>query len=300
VTPEILTSMAPGIAFCLGAIFGSFLNVVIYRLPRDDEGLSVSYPAQSFCPQCKEPIRGTDNIPILAYFLLAGKCRKCKAKIPFRYFFVELMTAVLFTVLALRHEPDYALAAVYAALTAALIACTFIDIDLRIIPDKIDIPGMYLAPVLSALVPSMHLHQPLDPTLPRSFTDLALFGIPVPWGEPRVAAALSSVIGIVVGAGVIWLVGWLGSKAFKKEAMGFGDVKLLGMIGGFLGWQGVLLALLLGCFVGAFIGIIVKLATEDPYIPFGPFLSLGALAIMLARNDIVWVIFEWYPRLLHR
>jgi leader peptidase (prepilin peptidase)/N-methyltransferase len=301
VPPEIVETLAPPFAFALGAVIGSFLNVVIYRLPRAEEGLTVAYPAQSFCPQCKEPIRGYDNVPIISYFVLAGKCRKCKAKIPLRYFFVELFTATLFALLAIRHEPHYALAAVYAAVTAALIACTFIDIDLQIIPDKIDIPGMVLAPLASALVPT--LHGRVDANGVWTFRDLGVHvlslnvDVPVPLGEPRLAAALSSVVGIAAGAGVIWVIGVLGSVVFRKEAMGFGDVKLLGMIGGFIGWKGVLIALLLACFAGAVIGVIVKLATKDPYIPFGPFLSLGALCMMAARAEVEHVIYVWYPGL---
>jgi leader peptidase (prepilin peptidase)/N-methyltransferase len=308
VLPEPLQSFLPAVAFTYGALIGSFLNVVIYRLPRGDEEkpeerLWISRPAHSFCPHCKVPIRAYDNIPIISYFVLAGKCRKCKAKIPFRYFFVELFTALLFAIMATRHEDALLVGAIYTLLSAALIACTFIDIDLRIIPDKIDIPGMYIAPIIAALVPDLHRHRVLN-TPPASqgliFSDLEMLHIPIPFGEPRVGAVICSLLGILVGAGVIWTIGVVGSRVFRKEAMGFGDVKLLGMIGGFLGWQGVLLALLIGCLVGAVIGVIVKLATEDPYIPFGPFLSLGALALMLARYEVVWTIFEWYPRWVAR
>jgi leader peptidase (prepilin peptidase) / N-methyltransferase len=181
--------------------------------------------------------------------------------------------------------------AVYAGLVAALIACTFIDIDLRIIPDKIDLPGMALAPVLSAAFPGLHGYGDARGT-PR-YDDLATLGLTVE--NPHVAAVIASVLGIICGAGVIYVIGVLGSIAFRKEAMGFGDVKLLGMIGGYLGWKGVLLALLLGCFAGAAIGIIVNLVTKDPYIPFGPFLSVGALLVILWRGEIIWFLTVWWP-----
>jgi len=288
----MLELLIPAGAFLFGAMIGSFLNVVIYRLPRSDEGLSVSTPRLSVCPRCKTTIRGYDNVPLVSYFVLAGKCRSCKAPIPFRYFFVELLTATLFAVVALRFEGDWPLAAVYALLTAALIAVTFIDVDFRIIPDKIDLPGMALAPAVSALVPALHGYGPLS----GSQGDLAPLGLALE--NQRLMAALSSGFGILVGAGIIYAIGLLGSLVFRKEAMGFGDVKLLGMIGGFLGWKGVLLVLLLACLAGSVVGIIVKLVTRDSYIPFGPFLSVGALGVILGRSEIIELIFVRYPKLV--
>ncbi len=293
-SPQTIEILVPAIAFVFGAIIGSFLNVVIYRLPRADEGLSISHPRLSLCPQCKATIRGYDNIPLLSYFILKGRCRACRAKIPLRYFVVELLTASLFAYLAVLYQPHWALAAVYAALTAALIAVTFIDIDLMIIPDKIDIPGMVLAPAISAALPALHQNG-----------DLASLGLSI--GSPHLAAAVSSGLGIAVGAGIIWLIALAAEGVLallrrlrwteKTEAMGFGDVKLLGMIGGFLGWKGVLLTLLLACFAGSAIGIVLRLVTKDSYIPFGPFLSLGALGVILWRAEVVHFIFDVWPRL---
>jgi leader peptidase (prepilin peptidase)/N-methyltransferase len=281
-------------AFTLGAVIGSFLNVVIFRLPREDEGLTVTWPRLSICPECRTTIPWYDNIPLVSYFVLLGRCRACRKQIPLRYFGVELLTASLFCFLAWRLLlPDpaldrAALFAVQALLVAALVAVTFIDIDFRIIPDKIDIPGMLLAPVASALVPALHLGR----------GDLETLGIAAvdPAASPRLYAALASVLGIAVGGGIIWLIGILGTIAFKKDAMGFGDVKLLAMIGGYVGWKGVLLALFVGCLAGSVIGIVVRLATKDPYIPFGPFLSLGALVVILWYSEVVALVFEGIPR----
>ena len=295
--PEIAAALFPWFAFALGAIIGSFLNVVIYRLPRADEGLSIARPAFSRCPKCGTRIRWYDNIPLVSYFLLVGKCRACKTKISLRYFVVELLTAVLFGGLALRLPPvprpaDLGLFAVEAALFAALVAVTFIDIDLMIIPDKIDIPGIVLAPLLSFAVPALHLgHGDLE-TLRIQLAALD------PIAAPRLHAVACSALGIVAGGGVIWLVGVLGTLAFKKDAMGFGDVKLLAMIGGYVGWKGVLLALFAGCLAGAVIGVGIKLVTKDSYIPFGPFLALGAVVVVLWRPEVMTFMFETWPRIL--
>jgi leader peptidase (prepilin peptidase)/N-methyltransferase len=279
-------------AFAFGAVIGSFLNVVIYRLPRADEGLSLTKPRLSLCPHCGVTIHWYDNVPLLSYFLLRGRCRACKAPISIRYFLVELLTAALFTLLAMRvlgrgfTAEGAARLAVLATLTAALVAVTFIDIEFRIIPDRIDLPGIALAPLISVAVPSLHLGH----------RDLETLGVTAAL-DPRAYAAFCSLLGIVAGGGVIFLIGVLGTLAFKKEAMGLGDVKLLAMIGGFLGWKGALLALLLACFAGAAIGIVVKLLTKDPYIPFGPFLALGALFVILWREEILEFLFVTYPSL---
>jgi len=304
-----------GFAFAFGAAIGSFLNVVIYRLPRRDEGLTLTTPRYSRCPACGVEIRGYDNIPLVSYFLLGARCRHCKKSISIRYFVVELLTACCFAYLAVRHftgrgaagpgpgpgpgglpaGATVALFAVEAVLMAALIAVTFIDIDFQIIPDRIDIPGMVLAPVVSVLVPRLHTGADLEAI--RAIA--ALFGRDLPPAlgvdSIRLQALISSVLGIGVGGGIIWLIGFLGEKAFRKEAMGFGDVKLLGMIGGYLGFTGALLTLLLASVLGAVIGLGVKLATRESYIPFGPFLAVGAALVLLFRPAVVRLLFEVYP-----
>lgn len=302
--PELRATLFTAFAFALGAVVGSFLNVVIYRLPRGDEGLTVSHPRRSLCPRCGATIRWYDNIPLISYFVLLGKCRACRAPISLRYFCVELLTASLFAYLGSRFlapSPaaldDVALFTVYSVIVAALIAITFIDIDLMIIPDAIDVPGIVLAPLAAFAVPALHLGW--GGVRPDDLETLGLAPALIdPLTSPRLYAVAASAIGIIVGGGVIWAIGWLGTLAFKKEAMGFGDVKLLAMIGGYIGWKGTLIALFLGCLSGAAIGVVVKLLTKDSYIPFGPFLALGALIVILWRPEVTEFLFVTYPRIV--
>ncbi len=300
-----------GGAFAFGAAVGSFLNVVIHRLPRADEGLSVSEPKRSFCPHCRTQLRWYDNIPLVSWLLLGARCRYCKQPIAFRYFGIELLTAALFTLVAyerliLPPEPQVGLALVQALLLAAMVAVTWIDIDHFIIPDRIDKPGMALAPVVSFLVPALHpavrsfggYRFDGDLQLLCSWAHALGIGDGVCALSPRLAAACSSLIGIAFGFALIWTIRFLGTLAFRKEAMGFGDVKYMGMLGGFLGWSGVLLTLGIAVIAGAVIGVIMKLVTRDPYVPFGPFLSLGAAATLLFHDALLWILLVWYPSLV--
>jgi len=265
-----------------GAMFGSFLNVVIYRLP---ERKSLVWPGSS-CPKCGAAIRAFDNIPVFSWLLLGGKCRDCKAKISVQYPFVEALTAALAVATAWRFlfpaaERDWAHFAAAFALVLALIPVTFIDLRLTIIPDRITKPGMFLGPVFSLLAPGLHRTEWLTGD-----------GL----SEP-VAALLLSLTGMLTGAGSIWFMGVLGKALFKKEAMGFGDVKLMGMCGAFVGPVGVLLAVLIGCVIGSVGGILTWLITRSRYIPFGPFLSAGTV-IVLFWHDRVWeFITVTYPEM---
>jgi leader peptidase (prepilin peptidase)/N-methyltransferase len=244
-----------------GACVGSFLNVCIFRLPR--RCLRLWKPKLSFCPKCRRTIPWHDNLPILGYLLLLGRCRGCHAEIPLRYFMVELATTLFFLYVAAQEllvaEPRWALAAVQVVFFAALLVCALVDWDHMVIPDEIDIPGFLLAPLVCALVPAL---------LPR----------PVSWASsPRLDAALTSVEGAAIGAAVVWTIGWVGGKIARRPegAMGFGDVKLIAMIGGLTGWQGALAALLGGSVVGSFYGVARRLRGGDNVVPFGPFLALG-------------------------
>jgi leader peptidase (prepilin peptidase)/N-methyltransferase len=303
--PQIRDIVIMAIAFAFGAAIGSFLNVVIYRLPREDEGLSLTRPKLSFCPQCKEQIRWYDNVPLLGYLWLAGRCRACKVQIPLRYFCIELLTAALFVMTAYftvveplntGGQPSVGLCVIFCGLIASMVAVTFIDLDHQIIPDKIDKPGMALSVVSSLLVPALHLgNGDLDTLVAvanRFGGSVApAFGLT----SPHAISLVSCLLGMIVGAGVIYSIGVLGKLAFKKDAMGFGDVKYMGMLGGFLGWKGVLLTLLVACLVGSVIGIAVKLIAGNSHIPFGPFLSLGALIVIFWREPLMWGLFVWYP-----
>ncbi len=239
-----------------GLIAGSFLNVCIARIP---EGQSVVLPP-SHCPRCKAPIHWYDNIPLISYLVLGGRCRSCRGKISIRYPLVESTTAVLAWVLYVQgFEPRVLL--LYTAITGALIVVTFIDIDHRIIPDMITIPSILIAPAVAFVL--------------------------------RNISVLDSLLGIVVGGGILWLIAegyWL---LRKQEGMGLGDVKLLAMVGGFFGWQGAMFTLLVGSVVGSFVGLAVMVARRgrlDMEIPFGPFLAAGAILYMLYGPRLI----QWY------
>lgn len=291
-TPEELDAVRwiVGIAaFLLGANVGSFLNVVAHRLPL---GLSVVRP-RSRCPACLTPIRATDNVPVLSWTLLGGRCRGCKGRISPRYALVEVFTGVLAlhvvgTLLlaphgALERGAAWAHAGVAFVLVAALLAASLIDLDHRILPDEITIPGMWAAPVAAAFVPSLVLGARLQ--VPGWVPD----PVASSWPLPLVAAIVSGA-GIAAGAGVVWSLGAIGSRVLGKDAMGFGDVKFLGMIGGFVGPGMAILALVLAAFVGAIAGIVRLAATGDRYIPFGPFLAIGGHVTLLHGDALL----GWY------
>jgi leader peptidase (prepilin peptidase) / N-methyltransferase len=275
-------------AALFGACVGSFLNVCIFRLPR--RCLRLWKPKLSFCPQCRRTLEWWENIPVLGYIFLAGKCRTCRASIPLRYFFVELGTACMFLYLAGRElaveNSNAPLFVVHALLGSAFIVCALVDWDHKMIPDEIDIPGFLLAPFVVFFVPSVlgenvialprlasNACVYLDSALPwwglsdgatatitgplRALHDAALRST---WGL-AFSAAFTSVVGAAAGAGLVWFIGWAGRKIFKADAMGFGDVKLMAMIGGFLGWQGVLYSMVLACVAGSIYGISHKFRT---------------------------------------
>lgn len=220
----------PAVAFLFGACVGSFLNVCIYRIPA---GLSVVRPG-SHCA-CGRPIRWFDNIPILSWLLLRGRARCCGRPFSIRYPAVELLTALLFLAGALEFGPAKALVAMLFA--AMLVTASFIDIDHMIIPDRFSIGGAVVGVLLSLAVPSLHGHHD------------ALFLI------ASLKAGIDSVLGLFVGSALVLWIALLAEKILRKEAMGFGDVKLLGCIGAFLGWKGAVCAV----FGGAVLGVVATL-----------------------------------------
>jgi len=203
-----------GLAGVLGLLFGSFLNVCIYRMPR---GLSVVAP-RSACPSCKTPIAAYDNIPVLSWLILGGKCRTCKAPITARYAAVELLTAALFAICAW-YFPVPVEALKYIVLCFLLLGLIFTDCENRILPDLLTLPGFFLGLAFSIFVPT------------NGFLEL-LYGDRFQW---RWLSLGDAVLGAVLGAGFIWAVGELYFRLRGFEGMGFGDVKLLLMIGAFLG-----------------------------------------------------------------
>jgi leader peptidase (prepilin peptidase)/N-methyltransferase len=248
--PVLLT-----LVFILGIIIGSFLNVLIYRLPRK---LSLIRPS-SECPQCGSKIRFYDNIPIFSFLFLRGKCRACGGRIPFRYPLVETLAGLL-SVAAL-HRFGITLTGFEALfLSFIFISVFFIDLEFTIIPDIFTLPGMIIGFGLSFF--------------PGGFIN---------WNQ--------CLIGLLVGGGSFFLVGLLGEFLFKKEALGFGDVKFAAMLGAFLGWQNLILVLILASFLGSVVGITMILVSggkgKSSYIPFGPFLVVGALIAVYFGNIII-------------
>lgn len=243
--------------FLLGTIVGSFLNVVIYRLPR---GQSIVSPP-SFCPTCKKPIRYYYNIPIVSYVLLKGRCRECKSKISIRYPIVELLSGLIFYLLysAKGLGLEFIASIIFVSL---IIAISFIDMDFKIIPDVLSIGGL--------------------------FTGLFLAYFRNPYFHFK-----DGLLGALLGGGILFLIGFIYELLTKREGMGIGDVKLLAMIGSFLGMRGAIFSLIAGAFFGTVVGIvlILKKGKDLKYaIPFGPFLSLGSLLFVFYGDNIIWWI----------
>ena len=236
-----------------GLVVGSYLNVVIFRLPRR---ISTVLP-RSRCPRCRAAIRPWDNVPVFSYLLLRGRCRHCGARIPWRYPLVEVMTAACFLLSARRFESP-ADSLVAAAFCGAMIVLAMIDLEHFILPDVITKPGI-AAGLLAQLW--------------------------VSWSTPQ-----SALIGIVLGAGVIAAVSWGWYWLKGVHGMGFGDVKMLAMIGAFLGWQGVVVTLLLGCLTGSLVGAGLMLrgrAGLGSKLPFGVFLALGAVVALFYGREML-------------
>jgi leader peptidase (prepilin peptidase)/N-methyltransferase len=240
----------------LGACIGSFLNVVIWRLPR---GESVA-KGRSHCPKCGHLIRGYDNVPVLSWLLLRARCRDCHAPISARYPLVEALTCALFVLAALRFPfPDETVvAAVKAAALSALVCVSFVDIDRREIPDAITKPGIIAGLALSFLVPALH-----SPEFLHGFSNRHL------------ASFFESAAGVATGAGVLLVVRWLGRLMMGKEAMGLGDVKLLAMVGAFLHPFDVMLVLLVGSVGGAVLGGVYVAVRARRLAPVAGTLKLG-------------------------
>ncbi|MDD5439906.1 MAG: prepilin peptidase [Candidatus Omnitrophica bacterium] len=253
--------MIIGFLILLGLIVGSFLNVCIYRLPRSE---SLVRP-RSHCPHCRHILAWYENIPVVSFVVLRGRCKKCRNKISWRYPVVELMTAGLLIVLFLAFGLTVK-SAILFALFASLIVATFIDFERQEIPDVITLPGIILGLVVVAAYPAL-------------------------LGKMRSEALLDSLLGIVAGGGSLYAIGFLGEIVFKKEAMGGGDIKLLAMVGAFIGWKLVLVTFFLAPFFGSCAGIIAKLREGKEIIPYGPYLSFAALISVLWGEKILGFLF---------
>jgi len=261
------------LAFLAGLLIGSFLNVCVYRLPRD---LSVVRP-RSFCPQCEKMIAWYDNIPLVSYVVLRARCRHCGARIPLRYPLVELATAMAFAVCFAALGPSVA-AAKYSIFSAILITLIASDMEERILPDEFTLGGTVIGLAFSPFVELDYgwAHILLPPSLGPRFLS---------FGEAALGAGFSS--------GIIWLVGWIYQKLRHREGLGFGDVKMIAMIGAFLGLKWALMTLIAASLVGSIGGLAyIFLTGKDAStyeLPFGSFLGLAALAVaMFGEVVVVW------------
>jgi len=231
-------------------------------------GESVVFPG-SHCPSCDKPVRPWDNIPVLSYLILGGKCRSCGEKISLRYPFVEALNAALYVLVFWRFGPGWHLP-IYFALVTALVIITFIDIDHQIIPDRITLPGAIIALLSGSLV------------------------LPDPFMRSQMLGWKGALIGAVTGFGLYYLIAELSFRMLGKQGMGGGDIKLMAMVGAVTGWKGVLLTTFAGSLSGAIIGVVIIAkkgkGKDGTYMPFGPFLVLGALITLFLGQEI----FKWY------
>ena len=249
------------IIFIFGMCIGSFVNVCIYRLPASK---SIIDPSRSICPKCGSIIRFYDNIPVLSYLWLKGRCRNCNKRISFRYPLVEIISGVVALCIFLKFGPTLE-ALVYFAFITALVVITFIDIDHQIIPDLITIPGIPVCFLASFALPSITYKE--------------------------------SLLGLLAGGGSLLLVGWTYYLIKKAEGMGGGDIKLMAMIGAMVGWKGVLFTIFVSSLVGTLVGITIMLRTKKGMkiaVPFGPFLSIGAITYIFFGPGLIF----WYFNLL--
>jgi leader peptidase (prepilin peptidase)/N-methyltransferase len=247
--------LIPIVVFIFGAIIGSFLNVCIYRIPLSK---SIVKP-NSFCPNCEKPVRVYDNIPIVGYIMLGGKCRDCGARISLRYPFIELLTAILFLV-TFRRWGISSVFFINIFLASLFIVISFIDLDFQIIPDILSIGGLAVGIIISFMRPGFSFKE-------------ALYGV-------------------LLGGGVLFVIAYGYQLIAKREGMGGGDIKLLAMIGSFLGFKGVIFSLVGGSLMGTIVGIplmLIKGKDSKYAIPFGPFLSLSAVIFLFWGNWLVYI-----------
>lgn len=255
------------LSFIFGSIIGSFLNVCIYRLPREE---SIVYPG-SRCTSCKESISFYNNIPILSYLFLKGKCSNCGERISAKYPLVEILTGVLFlsTVFTYGLSIETLFLLIFIS---SLIAITFIDLEHMIIPNVITYPGIVVGVLYNAIITKWSNAEEFISSF--SF-DMGNF-----FSLLKEVPILDSIFGIILGGGILLLVAYAYKAVKKRDGMGMGDVKLLAMIGAFFGWEGVLFVIFLGSILGSIIGISIIIAKKGDMkyaLPFGPFLSIAAV-----------------------
>jgi len=265
--PDVL----PYFAFALGAVIGSFLNVVIHRYPR---GESIAFPP-SHCPNCNTPIKPYDNIPVVSYLILLGRCRSCHDPISPRYPLIELANALFYLAAFLQTGPTIGFVLV-AAIVSMTLVLIFIDLDIQILPDVIDLPGVAIGFAIGALELGA-----IVPTLTLS------------------ASLIDSAVGALVGAAILLAIGLAYRLVRRVEGMGLGDVKMMAMIGACVGWEWIFPLLLIASVTGAITGLIVAARSDRGMqvpLPFGVFLGLATLVVIFFGPTLT----GWYALLLLR
>lgn len=282
-----------------GLLLGSFLNVVIFRLPR--QCLSIWRQARSRCPRCRALIAGYDNLPVVSWLILRGRCRSCRAPISGRYVAVELLTGVLVAWLAhaqlwpsglpaglQAYAPadSFQRSLLWAAqvyVTASLVAASFIDFEFRILPTEINYLGAGLGLAACTIFPFLHLGAQSE-----ALIEVLGGADPGPWARAGAAFAVS-LLGLTVGAALTKAIAVVGTAVFRKDAMGMGDVKLMAFLGSWMGWRATLLLFVLGCFFGSLYGVLqwpFSRKLRGVEIWFGPFLAIGALLMLFAGGAV--------------
>jgi leader peptidase (prepilin peptidase) / N-methyltransferase len=261
-------------ALLFGLSIGSFLNVCIYRLPLET---SIGIP-RSRCPHCKRAIAVYDNVPIVSYLLLAGRCRYCKSGISARYPFVEGAAGLVSVLLYLKFGLTFEWV-IYFAFSSALIVLAFIDIDHRILPNPITLNGIWLGVLVSVYL-----------ARPSPFASRILDWLGVEVSNPRILALIGSSMGILAGAGLLWGVGEAYLRVRGIEGMGFGDVKMMAMVGALLGAPLTLFTIMTGSLLGSIVGLLfIRFAGKgrDYELPFGTFLGMGGIVAVLYGDQLI-------------
>tara|TARA_B100000809_G_scaffold238952_1_gene260120 strand:- start:1188 stop:2288 length:1101 start_codon:yes stop_codon:yes gene_type:complete len=358
--PEMYEVLVVATAVVFGLCVGSFLNVCIYRLPREE--LSIAKPRRSFCPSCKAQISWSDNIPVLSWLLLRGRCRGCKSAISIRYPLVEILTGILCGLVVWRFHLELggglASCLFLLVLFCGLLVAAFIDAELRILPDELTVGGMHLLPPamlvfqdlrwaprvgaprellswISASLPSWEVSPGAVvailcvvvlfffvagclvyrlyrtwrlPGEANGFFSVSLAGLLSGLAAGLVAAVCllpgfqesvpaynlaSSLLGMLTGSCLVFIIGVVGTLVFRKPAMGFGDVKLMGLLGALTGCWGAVSGFFLACILGSIVGIPMRLISGDRHLAFGPFLIIAGVFVYLWR-DAVDLALQWY------
>ena len=275
------------LVFVVGAAIGSFLNVVVYRVPNE-----LSLMTSSACPNCKAGIKFYHNVPIFGWLMLGGKCANCKQPIAWRYPAVELLTALVF-VLTYWQIGLTVMLPVALVFVATMIALLFIDAEHMILPNVITYPLFVAAILVRVVFPLVFVGH--------RFSDMAYAPVNQLSGYPAWAVSLAGALfGALVGGGSLWLVGAIWKALRGVDAMGLGDVKMMLGVGALLGWRLTILTIFLGAFAGALIGIVLVLKSKDrnlqTQLPFGIFLGIGSIvALLFGDRLIVWYVTNFIP-----